>query len=240
MINQHGVTRRQIFGIMFSLIVITLVLVACGGGDDKKPAIVKTSTPAPTFPPPPPPTWTVAPTLTLAPTNTLAPTATSSIVDATFLPPLVTGWKQLGDQVVVTVRQEDLNDAIAAVYLNTFILEASAIPVITLRTGYQMELHLQFTNPFLDKVADVTTRVRVRYDANGVYLTELIDRRDVQGIEIADESIWGSLTVIETGINTIVFDILSENPDADQLRLNNVLVYPNSHLEAHFVSFGED
>jgi hypothetical protein len=229
--------RRRGVGLLGSMIVLLIALAGCGGdSDDNRIPPTITSTPPPTIIAIS--TWTPEPSPTPRATITLAPTSTSAIVEPTFAPLAETGVSQIGDEVVVTVLEADLNAAIVRT------ADAASVPVtapleVTVEAGYQLQIVMTFYNEFLDEESHVTTRAILEIVEGRIRLEELQEDRSVSGALASDRDIWAVLDAVEGGINGAIFDLLGAEPSAGDLTLHNLRLFPDSpqvraRLEAVF------
>lgn len=228
--------RRRVVG-RVGCVIVLVALAACGGdSDDNRPAATITPTPLPTIVTIS--TWTPEPSPTPRATITPAPTSTSAIVEPTFAPLAETGVTQIGEEVVVTVLEADLNAAIARV------ADAASVPVtvpleVTVEAGYQLQIVMRFYNEFLDEESLVTTRAILEIVEGRIRLKEVQEDREVAGALASDRDIWAVLDAVEGGINGAIFDLLGAEPNADDLTLRSLRLFRDSpqvraRLEAVF------
>lgn len=233
--------RRNSGLVVLWIVCAALLLAACGGDrDSDTPVDTPVPTPSPTSPLAAIATWTPIPSSTPRPTVTRAPTMTSAVVAyPTFAPPAETGLSAVDDQVIVTVLEADLNDAIAAAYAATTLIEANSAPVITFVPGRQIAIEASFTNTFLDELITVHVRVKTRVNNNAILLEELQEHRAWAGATPSNAAIWDVIDLVERGINNAVFAELRGQPGAGTLALIDVRQFPDApqvraRLEAVF------
>ncbi len=228
---------RQSTRVILVSVVFVIALAACGGGDDTPPTPFPSVTALPTITVIP--TWTPIPSSTPWPTITPAPTMTSAVGDPTFPPPAETGLGQVDDQVIVTILEADLNQAITQAYSTASIAAATAPPVVSLEAGYQLVIMVTLTNEFLNEESTITMRVLLQIEGGQIRLKEVQEKRYSNGPKPSDRDLWQVIDVVEQGINRVVFDLLSTEPGAGNLTLVNLRLVPDSpqiraRLEAFF------
>jgi hypothetical protein len=145
---------------------------------------------------------------------------------STAAPPAETGLGEIDDQVVVTVLETDLNEAVAVAFNTAPIAAATLPPEVTLEAGYQLQIVVVLTNEFLDEQTVVTLRAIAEIVGGRIRLKEVQENRQWTGPTPSDQDIWQVLEVVERGINDTVFDLLGTQPSA--LTLVNLRQIPDS------------
>ena len=223
---------------IMAVIVVAIVLAACGGSDDPQPDAPPTQMATPTDVIIP--TWTPIPSPTLRPTSTPAPTFTSAASAPTFAPPAQTGLGEIGDQVVVTILERDLNEAILQAYTVADLGVVNASPVVTFEPGSQIQVEITLTNAFFDELSFVTLRAKLEIMGGQIRVEELQERRAWTGPTPSDRDIWPVFDLVERSINRMIFDLLSLQPGTSTLTLISLRQFADlpqvrARLEAIFV-----
>lgn len=219
------------------LLVTALLLAACqSSGDKATPVPTLTYTAVPVSPTALPPTWTPSPVPTTAYTPTPIPTITPRPTDSPT-PDFKPGVAVVdGNGVVVTILQEDLNEALTAAYENQPDAVLAAPPQIALpHTGNVMQLDFRFYNEFLGESSHVSTEAQLGVKDGLVSLSESLSQRTVEGALVSDRAIWAALALVQSSINSQI-GVTARGYLSGQ-RLVDVLVY-TGYLEVRFVPGG--